>query len=83
MDLSGAFRASTSRTASTVVTPIYMHRRVAFGRLALFDMTTGAQVWGGEMRIEGGGVIGGSDGEFIRSATTKVADELKAAGLVR
>jgi hypothetical protein len=38
---------------------------------------------GREMQIEGCGVIGGSDGEFIRSATTKVADELKAAGLVR
>jgi hypothetical protein len=83
VDLSGAFRASTTGTTRTVATPMYMFSRVAFGRLALFDMATGALVWGGEMQIAGGGAMGGSDAEFIRSATSKVADELKAAGLVR
>jgi hypothetical protein len=83
VNLPGAFRASTLGTTRTVATPMYMSRRVAFGRLALFDMATGALVWGGEMQIEGSGAMGGSDAEFIRSATSKVANELKAAGLVR
>lgn len=80
----GVLNTSSYGTASvrTVSTPIYGYSRVAFGQLGLFERASGGLVWRGEIRIAGQGLLSITDDAFISSATSKVADELKAAGLV-
>jgi hypothetical protein len=80
----GVLNASSygSATVRTLSTPIYGYSRVAFGQLGLFERTSGNLVWRGEIRVSGQGLLGITDEAFINSATSKVAEELKAAGLV-
>jgi hypothetical protein len=67
----------------SVSTPTYGYSRVAFGQLGLFDRATGNIVWRGEIRVTGQGALSTTDDAFIGSATSQIAAELKAAGLVR
>ena len=80
----GSLSTSTTESASAEATstPVYSHRREATGYIGVFDRASGAPVWRGEIRISGRGVLAVRDDEFIRSATSKVAQEVRAAGLV-
>ena len=80
----GVWSASSYGTASvrTVSTPVYGYSRVAFGQLGLFERASGNLVWRGEIRIAGQGLLSVTDEAFISSATSAVAEELKAAGLI-
>ena len=77
---SGAAYGSAS--GQSVSMPVYGYSRVAFGQLGLFDRPTGNIAWRGEIRVEGRGLLNVTDSAFISSATSKIARELKAAGLV-
>lgn len=72
-----------SAFGQTISTPIYGYSRVAFGQLGLFDRATGSIAWRGEIRIEGRGLLNITDDVFISSATSKIADEIKSAGLTK
>lgn len=80
----GVLHASSygTATARSVSTPIYGYSRVAFGQLGLFERVSGNLVWRGEVRVSGQGLLSITDEAFINSATSSVADELRAAGLV-
>lgn len=71
-----------SASGQSVSTPLYGYSRVAFGQLGLFDRLTGNVAWRGEIRVQGNGLLNVTDSAFISSATSKIAHELKAAGLV-
>jgi PBP1b-binding outer membrane lipoprotein LpoB len=72
-----------SASGGSVSMPVYRFSRVAFGQLGLFDRLTGNIAWRGEIRIKGQGLLNITDNAFISSATSKIAHELKAAGLVK
>ena len=71
-----------SATGQSVSTPIYGLSRDAFGQLGLFNASKGAIVWKGEIHIRGHGLLNITDSAFIGSASSKIAAELKSAGLV-
>jgi hypothetical protein len=75
--------SSGSASSSTVSTPVYGYTRVAHGLLSLYDSKTGNVVWRGEITTSGNGMLSVTDKEFIRSATSKIASELRSAGLVQ
>ena len=81
----GMLSSSTTQTAKAeaVSTPIYSHTREATGYLGVFDRATGSAAWRGEIRISGATQYAVSDNEFIRSATSRVAKEVRNAGLVK
>jgi hypothetical protein len=82
---SGVLNASTYGTASgtTISTPVYRNSREAYGQLSLYERGSGNIVWRGEIRVSGRGRYGVTDDAFIGSATSKIADDLKGAGLLR
>jgi hypothetical protein len=71
-----------SASGQAISTPVYGFSRVAFGQLGLFERSTGNIVWRGEIRIKGRGLLNVTDRAFISSATSKIAKELKDAGLI-
>ena len=72
----------TSTSAQTTAIPLYAFSRIALGQLGLFERRTGEIAWRGEIKVTGQGALNISDGAFINSATSKVAEELKTSGLV-
>lgn len=78
---SGVSQASAE--ASTWSAPVYGYSREARGMLSLFEIGSGALVWSGELRTSGKGMLTVTDSEFIRSATNKIAADMKAARLLR
>jgi hypothetical protein len=80
----GVLNASSygSATVRSVSTPTYGYSRVAFGQLGLFERASGNLAWRGEIRVSGQGLLSITDEAFINSATSKVVEELRAAGLV-
>lgn len=77
----GASYASAS--GQSVSTPMYGFSRLAFGQLGLFERATGSIAWRGEMKISGRGLLNITDSAFIDSATSKIAKDLKASGLLK
>jgi hypothetical protein len=75
--------SSASASSSSVSTPMYSYSREARGALALYESRSGDIVWSGEIKITGNGLLSITDDEFVRSATDKIASDLKAAKLVR
>jgi hypothetical protein len=73
----------SSASAQSVSTPIYGFSRLAFGQLGIFERATGSIAWRGEMKISGRGLLNTSDSAFIDSATSKIAKDLKASGLLK
>lgn len=76
--------SSTAGFASgqIVSRPVYGYSRIAFGQLGLFERKTGNLVWRGQVRVGGQGLLNTTDSAFIKSATSEIAAELKAAGLL-
>jgi len=72
-----------SVTSQVVATPVYGHSRVAFAQVGLYDRATGRIAWGGELKVSGQGQFNVTDDVFIASATAKIAEALRAEGLLR
>jgi len=77
----GASYASAS--GQSLSTPMYGFSRLAFGQLGLFERSTGSIAWRGEMKISGRGLLNITDSAFIDSATSKIAKDIKASGLLK
>ncbi|HET9982769.1 MAG TPA: hypothetical protein VFQ38_04265 [Longimicrobiales bacterium] len=75
--------SSAYASSSTVSTPVYNYSREARALLAFYERRNGSMVWSGELRTSGKGILSVSDGQFIRSATSKIASDVKAARLLR
>ncbi len=73
----------SSVSSQTMTIPIYRFHRVAYGQIGLFDLETGNIVWRGEIKVEGKGAANITDSVFIDSATSKIAQELRTAQLIR
>lgn len=70
-------------SAQSVSTPMYAYSRVAFAQVGLFERSNGNIAWHGELKVSGKGAVNITDGAFIKSATSKIAAQLKLAGLLR
>lgn len=74
--------ANTQFAGSAVSTPMYETTRMAFGELALIDLTKGAIAWRGQIKTSGkGGFLSTSDSAFLLSATGEISSQIKQSGL--
>jgi hypothetical protein len=82
---SALWNGSTQTTASaqSVSTPVYNNKRIAFAQVGIFERTTGKIAWRGELKLSGQGEYNISDKVFIKSGAKRLAEELRANGLVR
>jgi hypothetical protein len=78
----GTTTANTYATGQTTTIPIMYYSRAAVGEVQLFDVNAGSVAWKGEMQTSGRGVIATSDDAFVSSEASKLADELRSAGLI-
>jgi hypothetical protein len=78
----GITNANTYATGQTTTIPIMYYSRAAVGDVQLFDVSSGRVAWKGEMQTSGQGMIATSDDAFISSEASKLAEELRSAGLI-
>lgn len=77
---SGTTTANTSYSSTTTKTPVYQKVRAAFGEVALMDIETAGIAWRGEIKTSGSGALSVTNSAFISSATSEIANQLKATG---
>ncbi len=78
----GTTTANTYATGQTTTIPIMYYSRAAVGMVQLYDVGSGQVAWKGEMQTSGRGMIATSDSSFMGSEASKLADELRSAGLI-
>jgi hypothetical protein len=75
--------SEVSAPGASVSVPPGNYSRVVFGQFGLFDRQSGNVVWLGKIMVGGYSIDSTTPEAFMKSATVKIARELKAAGLIK